>query len=84
MKKYVFVVKSVCYYAGEVNVKADVFSALAKARKFFNKECEAVIKNCDGPDWHCHTSRPTKNESRFIYRNREDFILIEIGGEEIK
>lgn len=82
MKKFVFVVKSVCYYAGEVNVKADVFSELAKARKFFNEECEAVIKNCDWSDWHAN--QPIKNENRFIYGNVEDFILIEIGGEEIK
>lgn len=82
MKKYVFVVKSVCYYAGAVNVKADVFSELAKAREFFNKECEAVVEKCDWADWHAN--KPTKNENRFIYGNGEDFILIEIGGEEIK
>ena len=82
MKKYVFVVKSVCYYAGEVNVKADVFSELAKAREFFNNECDAVVEECDWADWHAN--KPTKKENRFIYGNGEDFILIEIGGEEIK
>ena len=78
-KKKVFVVKSACYYAGEVNVKADVFSTRVAARKFFNEECDAVVEECDWADWHAD-----KTTNKFLYGNGEDFIIIEIGEEEIK
>ena len=78
-KKKVFVVKSACYYAGEVNVKADVFSTRVAARKFFNEECDAVVEECD---WHA--DKITNNGNRFLYGNGDDFIIIEISEEEIK
>lgn len=78
-KKKVFVVKSACNYAGEVNVNVDVFSTRVAARKFFNKECDAVVEECD---WHA--DKITSNGDRFLYGNGDDFIIIEIGEEEVK
>ena len=79
-KKKVFVVKSACYYAGEVNVKTDVFSTRVAARKFFNEECDAVTEECAWEDWHAETN----NGYRFLYGNGDDFIVIEITEEEVK
>lgn len=81
-KKKVFVVKSACNYAGQVNINVDVFSTRVAARKFFNKECDAVTEECPWEDWHA--DKITSNGDRFLYGNGDDFILIEIGEEEVK
>lgn len=79
-KKKVFVVKSACNYAGEVNMSVDVFSTRVAARKFFNEECDAVVEECPWEDWHAETN----NGYRFLYGNGDDFIVIEISEEEVK
>lgn len=81
-KKKVFVVKSACNYAGQVNMSVDVFSTRVAARKFFNEECDAVVDECAWEDWHA--DKITNNGDRFLYGNGDDFIIIEISEEEIK